>query len=73
MQSSTPLPSACSCGCPPETDDGVGFDPSSGELRSRHLGLTSMEERARELGGHLEIRSGPGAGTTVALELDAHC
>jgi signal transduction histidine kinase len=52
-------------------DDGVGFDPSSGELRSRHLGLTSMEERARELGGHLEIRSAPGAGTTVALELDA--
>ncbi|HEY6397966.1 MAG TPA: GAF domain-containing sensor histidine kinase [Solirubrobacteraceae bacterium] len=52
-------------------DDGVGFDPSSGELRSRHLGLTSMEERARELGGQLEIRSAPGAGTTVALELDA--
>jgi signal transduction histidine kinase len=52
-------------------DDGIGFDPSSGELRSRHLGLTSMEERARELGGHLEIRSAPGAGTTVVLELDA--
>jgi signal transduction histidine kinase len=53
-------------------DDGAGFDPSSGELRSRHLGLTSMEERARELGGHLEIRSAPGAGTTVALELDGN-
>jgi signal transduction histidine kinase len=52
------------------TDDGIGFDPTSGELRSRHLGLTSMEERARELGGHLEIRSAPGAGTTVVLELD---
>ncbi len=51
-------------------DDGVGFDPASGELRSRHLGLTSMEERARELGGDLEIRSAPGAGTTVVLELD---
>jgi signal transduction histidine kinase len=51
-------------------DDGTGFDPSSAELRSRHLGLTSMEERARELGGHLEIHSAPGAGTTVALELD---
>ena len=51
-------------------DDGVGFDPASGEVRSRHLGLTSMEERARELGGHLEIRSGPGVGTTVVLELD---
>jgi signal transduction histidine kinase len=52
-------------------DDGVGFDPTSGEVRSRHLGLTSMEERARELGGRLEIRSAPGAGTTVVLELDS--
>jgi signal transduction histidine kinase len=51
------------------TDDGVGFNPSAAELRSRHLGLTSMEERARELGGRLEIRSAPGAGTTVRLEL----
>ena len=50
-------------------DDGVGFDPGRAELRSRHLGLTSMEERARELGGRLEIRSAPGAGTTVRLEV----
>ena len=28
-------------------DDGVGFDPADPELRSKHLGLTSMEERAR--------------------------
>jgi signal transduction histidine kinase len=53
-------------------DDGVGFDPQCAEVRSRHLGLTSMEERARELGGRLEIRSTPGAGTTVRLELDGH-
>jgi signal transduction histidine kinase len=51
------------------SDDGVGFDPARGELRSRHLGLTSMEERARELGGRLEVRSAPGAGTTVRLEV----
>jgi signal transduction histidine kinase len=51
-------------------DDGVGFDPSAVELRSRHLGLTSMEERARELGAKLEIRSAPGDGTTVRLEVD---
>jgi signal transduction histidine kinase len=50
-------------------DDGSGFDPGRRELRSKHLGLTSMEERARELGGHLEIRSAPGSGTTVALEV----
>jgi signal transduction histidine kinase len=51
------------------SDDGVGFEPARTELRSRHLGLTSMEERARELGGRLEIRSSPGAGTTVRLEV----
>ena len=53
------------------TDDGIGFDPDAPELRSRHLGLTSMEERARELGGRLRIRSAPGAGTTVRIELAA--
>jgi signal transduction histidine kinase len=51
-------------------DDGVGFNPQSGEVRSRHLGLTSMEERARELGGRLEIRSAPGSGTTVVLRVE---
>jgi signal transduction histidine kinase len=49
-------------------DDGVGFDPGAPELRSRRLGLTSMEERAQRLGGSLEIRSAPQAGTTVRLE-----
>ena len=48
-------------------DDGVGFDPSAPELRSRHLGLTSMEERAARLGGRVEVESAPGAGTTVRL------
>jgi signal transduction histidine kinase len=51
------------------SDDGIGFEPGSAELRSRHLGLTSMEERARELGGRLEVDSTPGRGTTVRLEL----
>jgi len=50
------------------SDDGVGFDPADPELRARRLGLTSMEERAQRLGGALEIRSAPGAGTTVRLE-----
>jgi signal transduction histidine kinase len=53
------------------TDDGIGFEPERAELRARHLGLTSMEERARELGGRLEIRSSPGHGTTVRLEVEA--
>jgi signal transduction histidine kinase len=49
------------------SDDGAGFDPADPELRSRRLGLTSMEERARRLGGRLEIESSPGTGTTVRL------
>ncbi len=50
-------------------DDGVGFDPHAPDIRSRHLGLTSMEERARESHGRLRIRSAPGQGTTVRVEL----
>jgi signal transduction histidine kinase len=48
-------------------DDGVGFDPDAPATRSRRLGLTSMEERARRVGGTLEIRSASGAGTTILL------
>jgi signal transduction histidine kinase len=51
------------------TDDGAGFDPAAPEVRSKRLGLTSMEERAARLGGRLEIRSAPGTGTTVRLEV----
>jgi signal transduction histidine kinase len=50
-------------------DDGHGFEPGAAELRSRRLGLTSMEERAARVGGKFEIRSAPGAGTTVRLEV----
>jgi signal transduction histidine kinase len=50
-------------------DDGVGFVPDDPQLRSRRLGLTSMEERAERLGGRLEIKSSPTAGTTVRLEV----
>jgi signal transduction histidine kinase len=49
-------------------DDGIGFDPDEPGLRSRRLGLTSMEERAQRIGGRLDIRSSPGQGTTVHLD-----
>src|SRR4051794_14887669 len=52
-------------------DDGVGFDPAAPALRARRLGLTSMEERARALGGALTIDSRPGSGTRVRLEVPA--
>ena len=44
-------------------DDGRGFDASE-TFGERH-GLVGMNERARMLGGSLEIRSSPGAGTRV--------
>jgi len=51
------------------SDDGVGFDPSGPEVRGQRLGLTSMEERATEMGATLTVRSERGTGTTVTLEL----
>ena len=51
-------------------DDGVGFDPAAPEVRARHLGLTSMEERAERVGGRFELRSAAGAGTIVRVEVD---
>jgi signal transduction histidine kinase len=48
-------------------DNGVGFDPS--QTFSGHLGLHSMRERARFLGGSLDIDSAPGQGTRVQLRL----
>jgi len=45
-------------------DSGKGFDVESA-MRSRGLGLTSMHERVRLVGGTILIDSGPLAGTTV--------
>jgi signal transduction histidine kinase len=50
-------------------DDGKGFDPDQQAVRSRRLGLTSMYERARAVGGRLTIESTPGNGTTVRVEV----
>ena len=50
------------------TDDGRGFDPAT---PSRQFGLASMRDRARAAGGRLDVRSRPGAGTTVRLEVAA--
>jgi len=46
------------------TDSGVGYDPD--QVRERNgLGVISMRERLRALGGRLSIRSAPGEGTRV--------
>jgi signal transduction histidine kinase len=47
-------------------DDGCGFvNEESRYLDGGHLGILGMNERARNLGGSLEVRSVPGAGTEV--------
>jgi signal transduction histidine kinase len=47
------------------SDNGRGFDPSS--VRTDGLGLRGMEERARLMGGELNVTSAPSDGTTVSL------
>jgi signal transduction histidine kinase len=46
-------------------DNGKGFRPA----RTRGLGLLGMEERVTRLGGRLLVRSEPGRGTTLSVEL----
>ena len=50
-------------------DRGVGFDPTRVSSGTSHLGLTSIRERVRALGGTLEIESQPGAGTCIRVEV----
>lgn len=46
-------------------DNGQGFDLESRRVRVKGLGLVSMQERARALGGFLRIHSLPTEGTKV--------
>ncbi|HET7530778.1 MAG TPA: ATP-binding protein [Mycobacteriales bacterium] len=52
------------------SDEGPGFDPE--DVRSekgRHVGLGLLRERARLVGGSLEVSSWPAPGTTLTLRL----
>jgi signal transduction histidine kinase/putative methionine-R-sulfoxide reductase with GAF domain len=54
------------------TDDGVGFvlaPGGDGRQAQTGFGLSNMRERAEALGGHLQISSRPGQGTTVQVQL----
>ena len=44
------------------TDDGAGFDPGS---KAYGTGLQGMADRLQAHGGSLDVRSAPGAGTTI--------
>jgi signal transduction histidine kinase len=46
-------------------DDGWGFDPE--QIPEGRYGLVGMSERARMLGGSLNVHSSPGAGTRVEV------
>ena len=49
-------------------DNGVGFDLAA-ERSHPGLGLSSMRERVRLVGGQLAITSAPGLGTTVRMRV----
>lgn len=55
--------------CLEVSDDGRGFDPD--EVSDAHargsFGLRAIRERAEQLGGTFELRSAPGAGTSVRV------
>ena len=48
-------------------DWGVGFDPKA--VPKNHFGLEGIRQRARLLGGKCSIRSKPGKGTRIIVEL----
>ena len=50
------------------TDDGSGFDPSL-SAEDGHVGLRLLADLANEASASFEVRSSPGAGTTVRLEV----
>jgi two-component system, NarL family, sensor histidine kinase UhpB len=55
-------------------DDGAGFDPGTiprarAQGAGGRLGLSGMAERARLVGGEIDVRSAPGGGTSVTLRV----
>ena len=45
-------------------DDGVGFDREHGR---KGYGLSNYQQRARRMGGHVEVDTAPGKGTRVTF------
>ena len=46
-------------------DDGVGFDPAA----TAGVGLAGLRDRARQVGGAVEVASAPGQGTRVTVRV----
>ncbi|MFD3930739.1 GAF domain-containing sensor histidine kinase [Streptomyces sp. NPDC058614] len=51
------------------TDNGSGFEPTVIRSAGRHLGLVSMRDRSSGVGGTLTVKSAPGKGTTIEMEV----
>jgi len=53
-------------------DDGIGFDTSHEATRTGHYGLLGLRERARLIGGYLEVESASDMGTTIRFSLPSN-
>jgi signal transduction histidine kinase len=51
------------------SDNGAGFSAETAGRKAMSFGLAGMKERAALLGGTLAVRSAPGKGATVTLQL----
>lgn len=51
-------------------DDGLGFEtPAAHRPNGAHFGLLGMRERAKQMGARLDLKSSPGKGTEVEVEV----
>jgi len=50
-------------------DDGKGFNPKEYGRSAKSLGLSVMRERAKLVGGIIQLKSSPGAGTHIQLSV----
>jgi signal transduction histidine kinase len=52
-------------------DNGIGFDPAHANrlVTEGHFGLAGMRERVTFVGGHFDVRSTPGQGTTIEVAI----
>jgi signal transduction histidine kinase len=50
------------------SDDGCGFDPCAATTKPAY-GLLGMTERAKLIGGTLQIDSQPGEGTIISIHI----
>jgi signal transduction histidine kinase len=51
------------------SDNGHGFDPQGMLDRGKHFGLLGMRDRVEMIGGRFRLRSAPGAGAMIGIEV----